>query len=133
MQIFLSIKFHVDQQNRPLIEYIDQKSREIGHRLVCICKDVERWGDVSLEPGELMETTFLEIDKSELVLVEFSEKGVGIGIEAGYAYSKKKPIIAIGLRQADLPNTLRGITDRVIRYDSREQLGKIIQSLLQEL
>lgn len=130
MQVFLSIKFQDDQRNRPLIEHIDQRSGEIGHRLVCICKDVERWGEVRLEPGELMQRTFLEIDKSDLVLVEFSEKGVGIGIEAGYAYSKKKPIIAIGLGQADLPNTLRGITDRVIRYDSQEQLGEIIASLL---
>lgn len=31
MRIFISIKFHEDQQNRPLIEFINQEFRESEH------------------------------------------------------------------------------------------------------
>jgi len=31
-----------------------------------------------------MRVTFAEIDRSDLAILEMSEKGVGLGIEAGY-------------------------------------------------
>lgn len=51
----------------------------------CVARDFEEWGQVSLEAHDLMERALGAIRQSTAVVVEFSEKGVGLGIEAGYA------------------------------------------------
>ena len=56
-----------------------------------------------------MKRAFLEIKRAAFVLIECSEKGVGIGIEAGYAYANGIPIVVIYRSGADLSNTLSGI------------------------
>ncbi|HEX9925880.1 MAG TPA: hypothetical protein VGD99_24705 [Anaerolineae bacterium] len=42
-----------------------------------------------------MARSFVEIDSSEVVVIELSAKGVGLGIEAGYAYARRIPIVTI--------------------------------------
>jgi hypothetical protein len=54
---------------------------------------LKRGGQVSFTPKELMEITFQIIDESDLVIIDLSEKGVGLGIEADYAYSRSVPVI----------------------------------------
>ncbi|MBI4631081.1 MAG: nucleoside 2-deoxyribosyltransferase, partial [Chloroflexi bacterium] len=79
MKIFLSIKYHPDHRNRDLIENITRALQP--HRVICIARDVEVWGEKKFEARELMQKTFEEIDSSDIVVVELSEKGVGVGIE----------------------------------------------------
>ena len=43
--------------------------------------------------------TFEIIESSDVAVIDLSEKGVGLGIEAGYAYSKQIPIITISENQ----------------------------------
>lgn len=69
-----------------------------------------------------MRRTFAEIDASDLVVVDLTEKGVGVGIEAGYARAKQIPIVVIAQRGADLSTTLRGVVRAVIVYDDLRQL-----------
>jgi nucleoside 2-deoxyribosyltransferase len=129
MRVFLSIKYHEDQSNRHLIECIVDLLTKAGHQACCIVRDVEHWGDVAYGPKELMELTFRQIDGSDLVLVEITEKGVGLGIEAGYACAKGIPVVTIARRGADIPQTLRGISSRVLLYDACDELPGILHQL----
>jgi len=92
MKIFISIKYHADHHNRTLIEGIAHALEKHGHETACIMRDVERWGEYKFDPTELMQLTFECIRQCDGVLVELSEKWVGIGIEAGYACALGKPI-----------------------------------------
>ncbi len=83
----------------------------LGHQMICVCKHIELWGRNKLGSEELMKKTFAEIDASDLILVEFSVKGVGIGIESGYAHARGKTLVAIGKSNADLSSTLEGIAE----------------------
>lgn len=122
MQAFLSIKYHPDNSNRPLIEQLSALLERHGLRSVCVIRDVERWGEVHLSPAELMHATFALIDASDLLVVEFSEKGVGLGIEAGYAYARGIPILTLARQGCEVSTTLAGISTRVIVYASWEAL-----------
>ena len=51
------------------------------------------------------------------MIMECSEKGVGLGIEAGYAYANNIPIIGIARTGSDISTTLQGISQDVIFYD----------------
>ncbi|MEM7347634.1 MAG: nucleoside 2-deoxyribosyltransferase, partial [Chloroflexota bacterium] len=126
MKAYLAIKYHPDHQNRSLIEGISHALAKSGIETVCVTRDIEQWGVYHFSPEELMQRSFAEIDASDLVLIELSEKGVGLGIEAGYAYAKRIPIITIAQQGADISTTLQGISQKVYFYDTTKQLADFI-------
>jgi nucleoside 2-deoxyribosyltransferase len=77
-----------------------------------------------------MKLTFELINKSDFLIIEFSDKGVGLGIEAGYAYAKGIPIIVIAKKGSDISNTLKGIAKKIIFYEDPEELVKEFLSSL---
>jgi nucleoside 2-deoxyribosyltransferase len=138
MKAYLAIKYHPDNANRPRIEGISAALETCGFETVCIVRDVERWGQVQLDPADLMDRSFAELETCDVVVVDISEKGVGVGIEAGYAYARRIPILTIAAYRspegtqgggslgegADVPETLRGISREVFRY---RQLGELVE------
>ena len=108
MNAYLGIKYHADHRNRDQINFLSSLIEEFGFSVTCITRDIEAWGKVSFTPDELMEKTFQIIEDSDVVIIDLSEKGVGLGIEAGYAYSRDIPVIAIA-NKTDISTTLLGI------------------------
>ena len=49
----------------------------------CVARDIEKWGKFQFAPQELMVKSFAWLQSSDLMIMECSEKGVGLGIEAG--------------------------------------------------
>ena len=129
MRAYFAIKYHEDQTNRLKIERIIEVLTCAGYGTICVARDIEAWGEASYEPQALMARSFEEIDRCDLVVVELTEKGVGIGIEAGYAYAQGKPIVTIAERGADISTTLAGISSRVILYDRVEDLSRLFERL----
>ncbi|MBU4316870.1 MAG: nucleoside 2-deoxyribosyltransferase [Proteobacteria bacterium] len=80
---YFGIKFHEDHGNRVEIEEITHALKNNWFKTVCVARDFEKWGQCKFSPKELMKKTFEEIYKCDLVILEMSEKGVGLGIEAG--------------------------------------------------
>ena len=119
---YFGIKFHEDHRNRNEIDSITAALQDDQIQTVCIARDVEKWGDVTLSSHELMRITFEEIDKSDFVILELSEKGIGLGIEAGYAVARKKPLIVLIKQGLELSNTMQGIADIVIPYSQPEEI-----------
>ncbi len=129
MRAYLAIKYHPDQQNRAQIEKLTTLLADQGVQTICIARDVEHWGTVELTPPKLMDISFAEIDACDIVIVELSEKGVGLGIEAGYAYAQGIPVVTIARRGADVSATLRGISTTVFQYETYEELAAWFQQL----
>ena len=119
---YFGIKFYEDNRNRDEINSISVALQDDGIQTVCIARDVEKWGDVTLSSQELMRIAFEEIDKSDFVILEMSEKGVGLGIEGGYAFARKKPLIVLIKQGLILSNTMQGIADIVIPYSHPEEI-----------
>lgn len=122
MKAYLAIKFHEDYKNRELVEKVSGSIDSAGFKTTVMIRDYEEWGNKRYSPKELMELTFRLIGESDLLVIEFSEKGVGLGIEAGYAYSKGIPIIVVAKKGSDISDTLRGLAKEVIFYDNPEEL-----------
>ena len=60
------------------------------------------------EENEMMETAFLEIDKSAFLIAELTTKSIGVGIEIGYANAKRKPIIYLRKKGSEYSTTASG-------------------------
>ncbi|MEW5717419.1 MAG: nucleoside 2-deoxyribosyltransferase [Chloroflexota bacterium] len=130
MKAFLSIKYHADHGNRARIEMIAAALQSRGIAAVCIARDVEQWGARRFDPAELMRRTFAAIDACDLVVVDLTEKGVGVGIEAGYARAKNIPIVAIAETGADISETLRGVSRTVFWYAGLDDLRGAIKEMI---
>ena len=130
MIVYLAIKFYEDCANRDLIEKVSYALEVNGIATVCMFRDFEKWGQVKYSsPEELMIKSFEQINLCDLVLVELSEKGVGIGIEAGYAYAKGIPIVTIAKRGCDISSTLQGISKGTYNYNDMADLKEFFSSI----
>jgi len=129
MKAYFAIKYHEDCKNRMKIEEISSALHKTGIELVCVARDYEKWGENEFDVAELMRISFKEIDSSDFVLVDLTEKGVGIGIEAGYAYANKIPIITIAESSVTISSTLKGITSKSYKYNTPEELEEFFKTV----
>jgi len=125
MRVYLAIRYHADQGNRHRIEGISKVLERQGIATCCIVRDLERWGTIRFTPQDLMQHSFREVDNSDIVLVDLTEKGVGVGIEAGYAYARKIPVITIAQTGSAISTTIRGISHEIVFYNHYEDLFKL--------
>jgi len=122
MKAYIGIKYYEDFRNRNIIEKVSLVLENRGYETSCIVRDTEQWGLVKLKPHELMKTTFEEINSCNIMIIDLSEKGVGLGIEAGYAFAKGIPIITIAEEASDISKTMEGISRQVIFYRNIDEL-----------
>ncbi len=119
---YFGIKYYKDNSNKSKIDSIAGALLSEGIETICVARDIGKWGAVKLSSQELMSLTFNEIDKSDFVILEMTEKGVGLGIEAGYAIAKQKPLVVLIKRELELSNTMKGIANFVIPYQRPEDI-----------
>lgn len=105
-----------------LIEQVSNALEESGFDTLCVARDLEKWGEVHFRPEELMEKSFSEIDRSDIVVIELTEKGAGIGIEAGYAWGKGIPIVTVAKKGSDISTILQGISQKIFKSEREAEL-----------
>ena len=108
--------------NRSLIEALTAVLRQAGFQALVIVRDIEDWGEKSFSPQELMTHSKQAILKSEVVFVEASQKGVGVGIEAGMAYALVIPVVVLAKTGTKVSPGLLGIAQEVLYYSQVSDL-----------
>jgi nucleoside 2-deoxyribosyltransferase len=71
---------------------------------------------------EMMQQAIVSIDDCDLLIAETSDKGIGIGVEVGYAKAKGKPVIYMRNKKAEHSTTVSGISDFQVIYDDIKDL-----------
>jgi 2'-deoxynucleoside 5'-phosphate N-hydrolase len=122
MKIFFGKKFKGDFSDRVFIENFASLLTKKDIEMTSIVRDYERWGEATITPSGLMEETFRSIEEADTVLIEFSEKGVGLGMEMGYAYAKGKPVIVIAKEGSDISTTVQGIAEKIVFYTEIDEI-----------
>jgi len=85
------------------------------------------------EEKEMMQEAMRQLDTTDLLIAETSDKAIGIGIEAGYAKAKGKPVIYVRNKKADHSTTLSGISDQQVIYTSSANLKQQLAATLLSL
>jgi nucleoside 2-deoxyribosyltransferase len=129
MKIFVAFKFKEDYSDKTFIESVCDELEKTGLETVVMVRNFEKWGAVVFTPEELMRLTFEAINACDMHVVEFSEKGVGLGIEAGYAYAKGKPIIIIAREGSEISTTMRGVAKQVLFYKEVSEISGLFKHL----
>ncbi len=126
---YFGCKYRPGGVNRAWVDEVAEALAREGWELLNVERDLERWGEVQPDATTLMEETFRMIDRSDVVLIDLAEKGVGLGIEAGYASAKGLPVVAALPHGADLSVTLAGIATAVVRYGSADDVAAALDGV----
>jgi nucleoside 2-deoxyribosyltransferase len=129
MKIYLAIKFHSDFSNKAFIEEIATALEKAGHSSIVAVRDFEKWGELKFSNQQIMTQDFEAIRECDLLLVEFSEKGVGLGVATGYAKAIGKPIVIIAKTGSEISDTIEGTADKIVFYNSVSELSDLFRSL----
>jgi 2'-deoxynucleoside 5'-phosphate N-hydrolase len=93
---------------------------------------VEAFTFTANEEKKMMQQAMKEIDNCDLLIAETTHKAIGIGVEAGYAKAKGKPVIYLRNKDAAHSTTVSGISDYQIVYSDTADLQKQLAICLKE-
>lgn len=91
---------------------------------------VEHYIFTEQQEKEMMQQAMQDIENSVLLLAETTDKGIGIGIEAGYAKALKKPVVYLRKQSAAHSTTLAGLSDYQIVYQDTDDLARQLKQVL---
>ena len=129
---FMSLKFHDGEEDKKKIDDLTNALLLAGIENVVMTRDVEKYGKAVLPEGtKLMpDYAFPTMKKCDMLIVEFSEKGVGLGISAGYAYAIGLPIYVIAKTGSDISLTMKNLAKEIIFYDNINELTEKFKELI---
>jgi len=124
-KVFLAITYPVSNKK---VDSIKAAIKAAGLNVKCFAADYKKDGQVPLK--ELMRDAFKWMDSCDLIIVDMSKISLGIGIESGYAYIKKIPLVAIHKKGTKTSNSMIGIADLVFEYKKYSDITKKISEYL---
>ena len=95
---------------------------------------VDKYKFDATQERAMMLQAFSDIDQSDILIAETSDKGIGIGVEVGYAKAKGKPVIYLRQAGAEHSTTVSGASDFQVIYTGvtnlQQQLRNVLKILL---
>ncbi len=82
---------------------------------------------------EMMQAAIASLEQCDILIAETSHKGIGIGIEAGYAKAKKKPVVYLRHKESEHSTTLSGVSDYRVIYKSADDLQQQLHNVIKEI
>jgi len=130
-RIFITTSFE-EGGNREEIEKLCELVRSAGFEDFCFIRDIEHYQKIFDNPAELMKGAKEEIEKSEYLLIDMTDKPTGRTIEAGIAYALGKKVVVIMKRGTQIKDTTRGISRAVIEYNRIDEIVDPLSQLVLE-
>ena len=121
---FFALKFHDGDEDVAKVEAIEKALKKAGIEITLMARDVEKWGQAIIPEGKTLmrDYAFPAMMQCDCNIIEFSEKGVGLGMNGGFCYAVGKPIYVIAKTNSDISTTMENIATEIIFYDNPEDL-----------
>lgn len=132
MRIFITAPFKKGE-NKDYIEKLCTSVRQSGFEDFCFVRDVEEYGESAQEGVSMIARAKEEVSKSDVLLLDYDGPATGRMIEVGMAYAMKKKIIVIVKgKDSQIPNTVTGVSDCIIKYEVLEDIIEPMSNLLKK-
>ncbi len=125
MKAFLAIKYYDNMQNKETIENICSVLESAGIEAFAFARNIQNYGECLLSPEQIMARACEEIKSSDIFIIEASEVSIGIGIEAGIAFSAGIPIYLIYRKNSEVSNSIKGISQKQLAYEKYEDISSL--------
>lgn len=127
MKAYISISFNQRKDTEMVVAAIRSALKELKIEPFVFVDDYR------FSPAEekaMMEQCMNDIDRCDLLVAEFSDKAIGVGIEIGYAKAKNKPVLYLRHKSAKHSTTASGLSDYAIIYENEEMLRLELKNAL---
>lgn len=106
---FFALKFHDGDEDLAKVEAIEKALKKAGIEITLMARDVEKWGQAIIPEGKALmrDYAFPAMMQCDCNIIEFSEKGVGLGMNGGFCYAVGKPIYVIAKTNSDISTTMK--------------------------
>ena len=94
---------------------------------------VDKYKFNTSQEKQMMLQVMKDIENCDILIAETSEKGIGIGIEVGYAKAKGKIVIYLRHQNAEHSTTVSGISDFQIIYSNNKDLQIKLMDIVSQL
>ncbi len=131
MKIFITAPFK-GGDNRNEIDTMCAIIQKSGFKDFCFIRDVENYQKVFHSAHELMQRAKEEIEKCDALLIDFDGPASGRMIELGMAYALNKKVVLITKKGTFVKETVSGVTDGIIEYNTIEDIIEPMSELLSE-
>ena len=131
MKIYITAPFK-GGDNKTEIETMCAIIKKSGFEDFCFIRDVENYQKVFHNAHELMQRAKEEIEKCDALLIDFDGPASGRMIELGIAYALNKKVVLITKRGSAVKETVSGVTDGIIEYETLEDIIQPMSKLLSE-
>lgn len=128
-RIFITASFQ-GVENKEEIENLCLLVKNAGFEDFCFIRDVEYYKKVFDDPKDLMQRAKEEIEKSDYLLIDMTDKPTGRAIEAGIAYALGKKIIVIMKKGTRIKDTTRGIATVIFEYEKIEDMEGPLSNII---
>ena len=135
MQAYVSVKYE-GNDNEETVQALCTAVERSGFEVHCTNRDFDDFGRTERDKEELIPFMQDAIEQADVLLLDVTDKGVGLGFEAGYATALHKPIVALVHDNAEVPTTIEALARQIISYqgfdDLTTQLSNVKSSLRKE-
>lgn len=132
LKAFLSLKFYDGDVSKKLVDDITDALAKLNiHTFVCV-RDIEKYGEVKgLDMANFMpKYAFPEMETSDIMVIEYSEAGAGLGMGADHAYCHGVPLYLIAKRGSKISTTVNSVAEKVIFYDEVSDITEEFRKLI---
>ena len=127
MRVFITASFGSSKEE---IKKLCLLVKSAGFEDFCFIRDVENYKKIFNDPKDLMQKAKQEIEKSDALLIDMTDKPTGRAIEAGIAYALGKKVIIIMKSGTKIKDTTKGISDLVVEYEQIQDIVPKIKDFL---
>src|SRR3989344_7233395 len=108
-RMFITASFQ-NGEKREEIKHLCFLVKKAGFDDFCFIRDVENYQKMFSNPEELMKRAKEEIEKSEYLLIDMTDKPTGRALEAGMAYAMGKKVVVIMKKGTQIKDTTKGVS-----------------------
>lgn len=133
LKAFLGLKFYDGDASKKLVDGITDALSPLNIRTFVAVRDIEKYGEVKgLDMAHFMpKYTFPEMETSDIMIIEYSEAGAGLGMCADHAYCNNVPVYLIAKTGSKISTTVNSVAEKVIFYNDISDITKSFQELIE--
>lgn len=132
LKAFIALKFYEGDESKKLVDDITDALAPLNIHTFVAVRDIEKYGEVKgLDMAHFMPTyTFPEMETSDIMIIEYSEAGAGLGMCADHAFCNNIPLYLIAKTGSKISTTVNSVAEKVIFYDDIKDITKAFKDLI---
>ena len=133
LKAFLGLKFYDGDVSKKLVDDITNALAKLNIHTFVAVRDIEKYGEVKgLDMANFMpKYTFPQMETSDIMVIEYSEAGAGLGMCADHAYCHGVPLYLIAKRGSKISTTVNSVAEKVIFYDEVSDITEEFRKLIE--